>query len=103
MPGSEYYDEDGQDFLSEKPSEKKNTSRELELYTMRELMRTENGRAFMWRCLQNCGTFDNMFNIEPVQHAFNAGKRDHGLWLARELREAAIDDYYKMLKEHEDE
>ena len=80
--------------------EKLNNERELELLTIRNLMKTENGRSFMWRCLQNCGTFENMFNADQSIHAFNSGKRSHGLWLDDELREAAPDDYFRMLKEN---
>ncbi len=75
-------------------------ARELEILTMQHIMKTENGRAFLWRCLQNCGTFDSMFNSDATQHNFNAGKRSHGLWLDEELREANEDNYYLMLKEN---
>jgi hypothetical protein len=75
-------------------------SRDLELLTIRQLMKTENGRGFMYRCLQNCCVFENIFDVDPVRHAYRAGLRDHGLWLERELKEASPDDYIKMLKEH---
>lgn len=75
-------------------------SRELELLTIRGVMKTENGRAFMMRCLQNCCTFNSVYNNDTHMHAFNSGVRSHGLWLDAELREAAPDDYFKMLKEN---
>ena len=78
-------------------------TRELELFTIRGIMKTENGRQFMYRCLQNCNTFENIFNNDAIQHAYSSGKRSHGLWLDSELREAAPDDYYKMLKENRNE
>ena len=74
--------------------------RELELYAVRSTMKTENGRNFMWRCLQNCCTFNDTYTMDTHQHAYNAGQRSHGLWLERELREAAPDDYFTMLKEN---
>ena len=74
--------------------------RELELLTIRNLMKTENGRSFMWRCLQNCCTFENIYSTDVNRHAYNAGKREHGLWLDSEIQEATTDDYYKMLKEN---
>ncbi len=77
-----------------------NDARELELLSIRNIMKTENGRAFMWRCLQNCCTFESIFDKESTQHNFNSGKRSHGLWLDEELREADEDNYYKMLKEN---
>jgi len=81
-------------------AKKQQKSRELELLTIRNIMKSENGRAFMWRCLQNCCTFENIFCKDAVQHAHNAGLRSHGLWLDEELRDAATEDYYKMLKEN---
>lgn len=79
-----------------------NKSRELELLSIRNIMKTENGRNFMWLSLQNCCTFESIFDTDTNQHAFNAGKRSHGLWLNAELKEAATDDYFKMLKENGD-
>lgn len=87
-------------FEDEDRSKKQHKSRELELLIIRDMMKTENGRSFMWRCLQNCCTFESIFNSDAVQHAYNAGARSHGLWLDAELKEAAIDDYFKMLKEN---
>lgn len=81
-------------------SKKQRESRELELLTIRNIMNTENGRTFMYRCLQNCCTFESIFSTDVAQHAYNSGKRSHGLWLDEELREAAPDDYFKMLKEN---
>ena len=81
-------------------AKKQQKSRELELLTIRNIMKSENGRAFMWSCLQNCCTFENIFSMDAVQHAHNAGLRSHGLWLDEELRDAATEDYYKMLKEN---
>lgn len=87
-------------FDDDDTGEKQNDPRELELISIRNIMKTENGRSTMWRCLQNCCTFENIFTADPVQHAYSAGSRAHGLWLDEELREAAVDDYYKMLKEN---
>lgn len=87
-------------FDKERGDEKQKKSRDLELFTIRQIMKNENGRSFMWRCLQNCCTFENIFSADSAQHAYNAGMRSHGLWLDAELREAGIDDYLKMVKEN---
>ena len=87
-------------FDEEERAKEHNKSRELELLSIRNIMKTENGRDFMWRCLQNCCTFESIFNADSIQHSFNAGQRSHGLWLDAELKEAATDDYFKMLREH---
>lgn len=77
-------------------------ARELELLTLRGTLRTENGRAFLWRCLSHCGTFTVPNHGDPLKSAFVLGMRTHGVWLDRELREASMDDYLLMLKEHHD-
>ena len=46
-------------FDEEERTKKHNDDRELELLTIRNTMKTENGRAFMWRCLQMCCTFES--------------------------------------------
>ena len=81
-------------------AKKHHEARELELLTIRHIMKTENGRNFMFRCLQNCSTFESIFNVDTQLHSFSAGLRSHGIWLDDELREAATDDYFKMLKEN---
>lgn len=75
-------------------------ARDLELFTISNIMKTENGRAFMFRCLQNCCTFESIYSKDAMQHAYNAGARSHGLWLDSELREAAGDYYLMMMKEN---
>ena len=87
-------------FDEEDGNKKQQKSRELELLSIRNVMKTENGRSFMYRCLQNCSTFESIFNVDAQLHAYNCGARDHGLWLDAELRDSATDDYYKMLKEN---
>jgi hypothetical protein len=76
--------------------------RELQLLTIRRFMQTDNGRAFMWRSLQQTGIFTNDFDENLALLAFYSGQREQGVWLTNELKEAAPDEYLKMLKEHFD-
>lgn len=89
-----------QDDDDKKRKDKHTQDRDLELLTIRKLMGSENGRAFMWRCLQHCNIFGNIYTKDVQDHAFSSGKRDHGLWLESEILEAAPDSYYLMLKEN---
>lgn len=77
--------------------------REIELHAIDQVMRTENGRDFMWRCLTECGTFDDIFSPDQIVSAHRSGQRRIGLWLVSELKEANSDLYMQMLKEHIDE
>lgn len=79
-----------------------NNPRSEQLHTIRKIMETENGRSFMMRCLQHCGTYDTVFEKDPFKHAYNSGLRDHGVWLERELKESASESFLIMLKESND-
>lgn len=74
--------------------------RELELLTVRKLLSSENGRNFAWQCLQQTNVYGIVFDKDPIQHAYNAGAREVGLWLEREMKEAAPEEYLKMIGEH---
>ena len=58
--------------MADEQTKKRKSSRDLELYAIREIMKTENGRSFMWRCLENCCTFEDTFNSDPALHACNS-------------------------------
>lgn len=75
----------------------KGNPEELVVYN---LMRTEDGRAWVWKHLQNNGVFESMFDHDPIKHSFNAGKRSSGLDLECDLKEFAPDYYLKMLQEN---
>jgi len=93
---SEYKDE----YQPEDGPKRKNSSRELELLAVRTIMQTENGRTFIWRFLQSSFVFESAFDGDPLKHAYNAGYREKALWLWREVREAAPDEYLRMIQEH---
>ena len=72
----------------------------LQSLAIQNIMRTEGGRDFIWGQLQSCGTFESMFNINPVQSAYNSGMRDAGLRLEREIKEVTPEYYVQMVKEN---
>ncbi len=84
----------------EKP---RSNPRASELLAIQNVMSTEQGRDFMWRCLQQSCIFVSTFHADSRIHCMNEGRRGQGLWLESELKEASPHDYIKMLKEHIDE
>lgn len=64
------------------------------------LMRTEDGRRFIWGQLLMCNVFDSTFDADPIQSAYNSGMRDAGLLLRNRVRSASPDYYLKMIKEY---
>jgi len=64
------------------------------------IMKNEDGRAFMWAYLQSCGVFENMFDKDPIQHSYKAGLRAAGLILENKLKTYDPHYYVVMIKEN---
>ncbi len=60
------------------------SDRDKEIQGLQDILRTYNGREFLWRLLSECG----MTSQAPIQtesmHRFE-GKRDIGLWMILEI------------------
>ena len=84
----------------EKTPKKRQNTDEL---VVQNIMRTEEGRRYLWEYLQSCGVFANIFAIDTHQHAYNAGMREVGMRLHDDLRDYAPDLYLTMIKENIDE
>lgn len=81
-------------------AEEEKRSKVSEDLVIESIMRTEHGRKWMWRQLQSRGVFENMFDRDPIKMAYNAGRRDSGVSLNREVKEAAPGYYVKMIEEN---
>lgn len=77
--------------------------RELELYALRDMMKTEAGRASWYRILESTGVFVNVFSSDANTHAYAAGKQAVGYWLIDELKQAAPSSFHMMMKENDNE
>lgn len=74
----------------------------IEELVVQNIMKTEGGRDFMMKHLRRCGVFESIFNEDPIRHAKNAGLREAGLMLERDLKELAPAYYIKMIEENID-
>ena len=81
--------------------EKARAARELELFTIRDIMAKPHGRKMFYRLIVKSRTYDNVYSVDPYAHAYNAGFRASGLNIIAELKEASLDLYYVMLRENE--
>ena len=82
----------------------KDDARSVEVVEIAAIMRTEGGRNVVRRWLVGTGYFGSTFDEDPIKHAFNAGRRQTGINLVEELKEAAPGEFKLMLREHfEDE
>jgi len=81
----------------EKPRKKQRNTSAL---VVQNIMRTEDGRQYLWEYLQSCGVFANIFANDTHMHAYNAGMREAGLQLHDDLRDYAPDLYLTMIRDN---
>ena len=67
---------------------------------VQNIMRTEDGREYIYSYLQFCGVYESVFNKDPIQSGYYSGKRDAGLQLVRDIKESAPEYYIKMIEEN---
>lgn len=77
--------------------------RAIEISDLDMVMTTESGRRVISRILAYSGVELDTFDENPLLSARKSGKRAVGLWLMRELKDASMDKYYRMLIENEQE
>lgn len=66
---------------------------------LRALLNTREGRASVWRILQECGVYHLSFSSDHGVMSFNEGKRKMGLWLIATIHHAAPNAYLRMQAE----
>jgi hypothetical protein len=86
------------DVFDDEESQKPKVDRES--LVIQNVMKNEDGRSFIWGQLQSCGVFESIFDRDPIKHGYNAGLREGGLQLDRKVREAAPEQYVKMMQEN---
>lgn len=67
--------------------------RDTELAELRAILKTEGGRKFVWRVLEQCRLY------APVDTMVDEGKRRVGLFLLTEVIEAEPSAYITMMQE----
>lgn len=72
---------------------------EQEREEMRNTLASPDGRAVVWRILEQCGIYRSSFQGEALTMAFNEGKRQIGLWLLSELQQANPGAYLAMQRD----
>jgi hypothetical protein len=78
------------------------TDRAIEIAELTQVMSSESGRNVMFRVLHSAGVDNDMFCLDTHEHALNAGGRRVGLYWREELKAAGLDNYFRMMKENDD-
>ena len=81
-------------------SRKERDQREQELADLRELLKTEFGRRFVWRVLGYCKLFQDVWDPSSRIH-FNAGLQHVGHWLTAEITAADEEAFFLMMRENQ--
>lgn len=66
---------------------------------MRWLLKTEQGRRFVWRLLEKAGIYRSTYSQDASHAAFLEGVRSVGLMVIADVFEADPDAYAMMLRE----
>ncbi len=73
--------------------------RREEMDDLKWLMAHAQGRRIVTRLFDRTGIRRTSFNANGSTMAFNEGRRDIGLWIEREVFDAAPEAYLRLLKE----
>jgi len=93
-----YYDEEAQKKQAE--IQKLEEQKKLRaINDLRQILKTPEGRRFVWLQLERAGVFRASFTLNTAQTNFNEGARSVGLFLLADLMEAAPQVFYQMQRE----
>ena len=73
--------------------------RDVELDDIKEVLRTPQGRRFMWRVMAKCKTFESIWESSAKIH-YNSGQQDLGHFIMSEIIQADEDLLFTMMKEN---
>lgn len=94
MSDVEHYDA-GEETQVKQKKTKAQLNRERELEALRNILSTYDGRAFLWRLLEECGIYTSSFTGNSTTF-FNEGKRHVGLWTLNEIMDVNPNSYQQM-------
>ena len=86
--------------MNKKLAVEEKRKRQKEISDVKRILKTPEGRRYVWRLMSECGVFRSSFQLNSNQTAFNEGKRDMGLGILSEVIEADSTAYAKMQNEH---
>lgn len=72
--------------------------RKQELEDIKSILKTDEGRRFIWRLLSHCKVFNSIWSPSASIH-YLAGKQDVGHFVLSEVTDADADSLLKMMKE----
>ncbi len=77
--------------------------REREIEDMRFILKSRQGRRFLWRLMGMCRVFGSVYDSSGSRVYFNAGQQDIGHMIMTEVIEADEYKLIEMMKEEKEE
>lgn len=69
-----------------------------ELNDVRTVLSNASGMRFMWRLLEQCNVFGELYSKDTSRLYYRTGKRDCGLFIMSEITEADENLLLKLMK-----
>jgi len=85
---------------SKKKTDEQKRIRQKEVEDMKRILKTPEGRRFVWRLWDMCGIFRNPFNPNSNQSAFNSGRMSVGHEVLIDVNDANVSAFAQMQQEH---
>lgn len=74
--------------------------KQREINDLRRLLKTPEGRRFIWKIISSCGIFRSSFTMNSNQTAFREGQREIGLNILNDVNEADSGAFAQMQQEY---
>ena len=85
---------------NEKLTEEQRRKRSKEIDDVRKILKTPEGRRFIWKLWSLSGIYRNPFNLNSNLQSFNSGRMSIGQELLIDVNEADVTAFAQMQNEH---
>ena len=96
----EEYDIFNLDERRKKLTEAQRRAHQKEIDDVKVILKTPQGRRFIWRLWSKCGIFRNPFNPNSNQHSLNSGRMSIGQEILMDVNEASVSAFAQIQQEY---
>ena len=83
-----------------KLTEAQRRAHQKEINDVRMILKTPEGRRYIWRLWSKCGIFRNPFHPNSNQHSLNSGRMSIGQEILADVNEANVSAFAQIQQEH---
>jgi hypothetical protein len=83
-----------------KLTEEQRRTRRRDINDVRKILKTPEGRRFIWRLWSICGLFRNPFHPNSNQHSLNSGRMSIGQEILIDVNDANVSAFAQMQQEY---